>query len=489
MLLGKMSTRFSRISSSSVKRRMSRPMRQPCFMLKRPIVFQVRKSLVEYVDEELLAMNTSVFYQRIFILAKNQDPMRESQVLVALQADKKNVTLGETTMLDATVEPIESQGEGDQQKQHYTQSTTPDSGKQEKGDASPAPPEDSQVPPQVKILEPNEADQETHTRTFRFDVEEGAGEFEVEEEEEMEETDIDAEVVPEPKDMFMQFSEKLLMLQKKCMKLGYTPDPMCGLLVYMNDYTMLMLEGSEDMMGIFCRELLECVDDFWQSNRVFMIEDHITQVRHTFSVLSAITLSLFLVFFPQLYTKEFIFRRIPAAFLNEKFPPSTPNDEYLMGKQHLIIKEKMHTICRLVTISVDPTRISEIVSDMTLASTSSEMSMAEGSEEEGTLSRKSSLLLVKRSLSVMASTVFLPPDIYRKLLPEIQRIELVLASTRFYYTLKEFQDLYGKVPFGRDDDSLYWPIQNNYTPPNIFRRTPYDINLTFAEYAAEMNRR
>lgn len=39
--------------------------------MKRAITFQVRRSLVEYVDSELADMDTSVFYQRIFVLAKN----------------------------------------------------------------------------------------------------------------------------------------------------------------------------------------------------------------------------------------------------------------------------------------------------------------------------------------------------------------------------------------------------------------------------------
>lgn len=164
-----------------------------------------------------------------------------------------------------------------------------------------------------------------------------------------------------------------------------------------------------------------------------------------------------------------------------------------MGKQHLIIKEKMHAICRNVAASLDPIPLTE--SEVTFVSqpTDSELLneiMDEGEEEEE--EDKSPSIHedtpLKRSNVSIASTA-LPPDIYRKLLPEIQRIELVLASTRFYYTLQEFFDLYGTVPFGRDDDSFWWPIQNNYTPPNIFQRTPFDINLTFAEYAAEMARR
>lgn len=159
-----------------------------------------------------------------------------------------------------------------------------------------------------------------------------------------------------------------------------------------------------------------------------------------------------------------------------------------MGKQHLIIKEKMHAICRNIAASLDP--ISQTESEVTFLSQpfGSEMLMDEGDEEEDRSPTTQEEMPLKRSIVSIASTI-LPPDIYRKLLPEIQRIELVLASTRFYYTLREFFDLYGTVPFGRDDDSFWWPIQNNYAPPNIFQRTPFDINLTFAEYAAEMARR
>lgn len=159
-----------------------------------------------------------------------------------------------------------------------------------------------------------------------------------------------------------------------------------------------------------------------------------------------------------------------------------------MGKQHLIIKEKMHSICRHVAASLDPLPMSESEVTFTSQPFGSEMAEDEGGEEEADRSRTSQYTPTKPSNVSVISTI-LPPDTYRKLLPEIQRIELVLASNRFYYTLKEFSELYGTVPFGRDDDSFWWPIQNNYTPPNIFQRTPFDINLTFAEYAAEMARR
>jgi len=59
------------IAARQRQSRTTRMTRHTIFNLKRPITFQVRKSLVEYVDMELADMDTSVFYQRIFILAKN----------------------------------------------------------------------------------------------------------------------------------------------------------------------------------------------------------------------------------------------------------------------------------------------------------------------------------------------------------------------------------------------------------------------------------
>lgn len=220
--------------------RVSRNIRQPCFTMKRPLLFQVRKSLVEYVDDELLAMNTSVFYQRIFILAKNVEPPRMSQVQLVTLPQKKPIV----------------------QKDADEQGTA-------------AGPDSTEVTVKSDGTFHSDKPATDGTRSDPFsnmDYEDG----EEEEEEEVEE--VKPPSIAGPKDMFVLFSEKLQHLAKHCSKLAYTPDPMCGLLVYMNDYTMLMLESGEDMMGIFCGELLKCVAEFWQSNRVVMIEDHIKQV-------------------------------------------------------------------------------------------------------------------------------------------------------------------------------------------------------------------
>lgn len=76
----------------------------------------------------------------------------------------------------------------------------------------------------------------------------------------------------------------------------------------------------------------------------------------------------------------------------------------------------------------------------------------------------------------------LPADPYNKLLPEIQRIELVLKAHKFYRSVKEFALTYSMVPTHQDEDALFWPIQDNYTPMGIFERSEFDVNLTFADY-------
>ncbi|XP_002007836.2 uncharacterized protein LOC6582127 [Drosophila mojavensis] len=438
-------------SAINAKPRISRSVRHPCFTLKRPFVFQVRKSLVEYVDEDLLSMNTSVFYQRIFILAKNVEQKRESE----LQPAEDKADLAQSNVdVDAT---YTAEGMADED-QHYSEVATPEV------------PEKAQMHHgsgagahlSVTIKDEIETEAETLTHTFRFDKEEIADD-DVEEEEQPE---AEPEIVEKPKDVFNYFTEMLQELHAKCRELIYSHDPLCGLVLYMNDYTMMMLESCEDMIGIFCAKLLERIPEYWQNHRVFHIEDHIKE----------------------LYTRQLVFRRIPAAFLNEKFPPSTPTDEYLMGKQHLIIKDKLFTICSLISESMNPPKSATSQQDSSLKTEGTEIDEMEGESEEETVQQRTQPLSQMQRLTVAGSEM-LPTDIFRKWLPEIQRIELVLASTRFYYTLEEFCGLYGQVPYRPDDDGSFWPIQNNYTPANIYRRTQFDINLTFAEYAADMHRR
>ncbi|XP_022212449.2 uncharacterized protein LOC111067587 [Drosophila obscura] len=482
-----------RQASTAARQRQSRThrlTRHTCFTMKRTGTFQVRKSLVEYVDAELTEMQTSVFYQRIFILAKNgclePEPEPEPEVPTAGQEPPPS-SVPEPEVITVEVEAAAAAEPPDENTQA---STTEGSQPQTEG-TSEAVTDASADGPTVTLPTLDaaqgvnaEADPETITHTFRF-TDDFALQPTAGDEEEDEEEEAEPESEPEPvkaKEYFETFCEKLQELHRNCLQEAFTPDPVCGLYIYMGDYALLMLETSEDMMGCYCRQLRACSDEFWLSNRVFHIEDHITQ----------------------LYTKELTFRRIPGVFLNEKFPTSTPTDEYLMGKQHMIIKEKLFIICRLIAESLAPPEpihdADQLLSRSPSISQSRPTSVhrlrleeekeqeeeleQEQEQEKGELGRSISAVGSLKSKSSQ-HTEFLAVDVYRKFLPEIQRIELVLASTRFYFTLAEFSDLYGSAPQTPDEDGLFWPIQNNYTPPNIFRRTPFDINLTFADYVAD----
>ncbi|XP_017064611.1 uncharacterized protein LOC108103594 [Drosophila eugracilis] len=423
MSVVRINPRLASVAARQRQSRSTRMTRHSIFTLKRPIPFQVRKSLVEYVDMELADMDTSVFYQRIYILAKNchLTPVESEEELP-------------TEVVGDQVEPEPVETEGMTFTAEVVVESEDDSPTTTMGEAAPIPqPEDGG-------RDTAEHEKELATHTFRF------SEVDVVEELEIEEHEVEPEIqAPDkPKDFFAIFCEHLQELHKQCKAQSITPDPLCGLFLHMGDYTMLMLESSEDMIGCFSRALANSCENYWVMNRVFQIEDHIQE----------------------LFTKDLIFRRIPAVFLNEKFPTSTPTDEYLMGKQHLIIKDKLLTICRLISDGqqLDPDGFSLHDSDL---------------EDD----------LPKSKSKTSIQSEHLQADVYRKHLPEIQRIELVLASTRFYYELNEFADVYGRVPFGPDEEGLFWPIQNNYTPPHIFRRTPYDINLTFADYALQVNKR
>ncbi|XP_017022795.1 uncharacterized protein [Drosophila kikkawai] len=413
------------ITARQRQSRCARMTRHSIFTMKRPIAFQVRKSLVEYVDMELAEMDTSVFYQRIFILAKNAhltpeetEPESEPEPAQVDQSEAVPLTQPTLEFKEDMIIPMDDVSLSTEEAEEEASLELPSEVNRTSGDQ----------------------DHEVLTHTFRFSGQETAEE-EFVSEEEQQSTRVTG--TGKPKDFCDIFIEVLEQLHKQCKEVAITPDPICGLYLYMGEYSLLMLEGSEDMVGCFTQALAKCCNTYWQTNRVFQIEDHITE----------------------LYTKELIFRRLPAVYLNEKFPTSTPTDEYLMGKQHLIIKDKLHTICRMIW---------EGEQRETLETRGGSVYDSLEDEEDQTLAKSKSHLL---SIDQM------PMDIYRKHLPEIQRIDLVLASTRFYYELDGFSKLFGQVPFARDEEGHFWPIPNNYTPPNIFRRTPYDINLTFADYA------
>lgn len=79
----------------------------------------------------------------------------------------------------------------------------------------------------------------------------------------------------------------------------------------------------------------------------------------------------------------------------------------------------------------------------------------------------------------------LPADPYNKVVPEVQRIDLVLNSHDFYMDVEQFADTYNYVPNIEDDDMVCWPMANNYTPYGIYGRSIYDVNLIFSDYDKE----
>lgn len=62
---------------------------------------------------------------------------------------------------------------------------------------------------------------------------------------------------------------------------------------------------------------------------------------------------------------------------------------------------------------------------------------------------------------------------------------MVLNCKKYYYNIKDFALTYRVIATHQDEEALFWPIQNNYTPLDIFERTPFDVNLTFGNYGKE----
>uniref|UniRef100_A0A1A9UJD3 Uncharacterized protein n=1 Tax=Glossina austeni TaxID=7395 RepID=A0A1A9UJD3_GLOAU len=145
---------------------------------------------------------------------------------------------------------------------------------------------------------------------------------------------------------------------------------------------------------------------------------------------------------PKAYFKDFITFISPAININEKFPPSTITEVNLMAMQHFKLVDKVQKVLEAV--------------------------IGRGRE--------------KKEIVYFAP---LPADPFNKLLPEVQRINLVLNCNKFYLGLKRFANNYFNLDVCRDDDSYFWPIGNSYSPLDIFIRSPYDVNLTFSDYGKE----
>ncbi|XP_065362425.1 uncharacterized protein LOC135955927 [Calliphora vicina] len=215
-----------------------------------------------------------------------------------------------------------------------------------------------------------------------------------------------------------------------CERKKSTADHLSGLFIVMGcSHTYLMIEGAEDMLAIFFEELAGVHDRIWASSRVFLVEDKIGET----------------------YFNCFYSRRSAAININEKFPPSTTNDHKLMAVQHLKIKEKVKAIVETLSNQL----------------------------------RKAAQDSIETPKETPADLFLLPPDPYNKLLPELQRIDLVLSANKFYHTVKDFALTYRVIPTHQDEEALFWPIQNNYTPLEIFERSAFDVNLTFGHYGKD----
>lgn len=68
------------------------------------------------------------------------------------------------------------------------------------------------------------------------------------------------------------------------------------------------------------------------------------------------------------------------------------------------------------------------------------------------------------------------------LIVEIQYMELCICADRFYMDIDEISKMFITVPLPQDDDYNFWPIENNYTPADLYQRHLMDINLTFGNF-------
>ncbi|KAL9904184.1 uncharacterized protein ACN2A1_004655 [Glossina fuscipes fuscipes] len=218
------------------------------------------------------------------------------------------------------------------------------------------------------------------------------------------------------------FQRKVKKIFAICEEKKTTPDNLTGLFICMDTYTYLMLEGAENMLADFFNELVTIADSTWDEAKIFLVENNV----------------------PKAYFKDFITFISPAININEKFPPSTITDANLMAMQHFKLIEKVQKVLEAV--------------------------IGRGREKS------------KNEVEYFAS---LPPDPFNKLLPEVQRINLVLSCDKFYLDLKRFANDYFHFEVRRDEDSYFWPIENSYTPLDIFIRSSYDVNLTFSDYGKE----
>ncbi|XP_053953402.1 uncharacterized protein LOC128860144 [Anastrepha ludens] len=241
----------------------------------------------------------------------------------------------------------------------------------------------------------------------------------------------------EPADFKMFFQLELQRILTRYAEenvLGVKPT---GFFLYMGEYSLLFIECAEDSVGSFCAHLSALADRYFLANKVFLTEDRTAET----------------------YFQTFHCRRAASININEKFPAHTTTDVELMSQQHLTIKQKLYALCEALDEKVK--RELETVS------------------LKGSVNAKVALSLVKPTID---TEELLPAAIFNKLLPEVQRIELVLSCNRFYCNVQRRALMYKSIPAELEANLLTWPIPYNYTPLGVFRHSPYDVNLTFTDH-------
>ncbi|XP_067645355.1 uncharacterized protein [Eurosta solidaginis] len=238
---------------------------------------------------------------------------------------------------------------------------------------------------------------------------------------------------PETLDFKLIFQMELLRMFIRCDESSVSFNRPTGFFIYMGDYTIIMLECVEDIVGCVCAQLSAVAEKYFLSNKVFLTEDRTEEN----------------------FFETFHYFRAAPININEKFPANTITDVELMSQQHLQIKDKLHQLCEYLAEKIN--------------------------NEQAVVSTASTIKTLSVHLRRDTDEV-LPAAIFNKVIPEVQRIELVLSCNRFYSNVQRFALLYQSIPPELDDEVRTWPLSYNYTPVGVFRYTPYDVNLTFADY-------
>lgn len=93
-------------------------------------------------------------------------------------------------------------------------------------------------------------------------------------------------------DLKNEFEEQIKPMIMSCHQIGFMEDNITGLFVCMEHYSFLVVESSEEMLSIYCSELLKIANQFWDKVKIFQVEDNIEKVCNFMSVTYDILLAL-----------------------------------------------------------------------------------------------------------------------------------------------------------------------------------------------------